>query len=98
MNIKQHIQSKLTEIIAKLYGIDNVNLDVQKNKTEFDGDFTIVIFPLVKLAKKSPDIIGNELGNEVKAQIDFIENVSVVKGFLNLKIKDQVFADQLSEI
>ena len=57
MNIKQHIQSKLTEIIAKLYGIDNVNLDVQKNKTEFDGDFTIVIFPLVKLAKKIPDII-----------------------------------------
>jgi len=98
MNIKQNIQSKISEIIAKLYGIDGVTLEVQKNKTEFEGDFTIVIFPLVKQAKKSPDVIGNELGEEVKNQIDFVENFNVVKGFLNLKIKDQLFAEQLSEI
>ena len=98
MNIKQHIQSKITEITAQLYGIESVNLDVQKNKTEFEGDFTIVIFPLVKLAKKSPDIIGNELGTEIQNQVDFIDSYNVVKGFLNLKIKDQVFAAQLSEI
>ncbi len=98
MNIKQNIQSKITEIIAQLYGIEGVTLEVQKNKTEFEGDFTIVIFPLVKLAKKSPDVIGNELGEEVKNQIDFVENFNVVKGFLNLKIKDQLFAEQLSEI
>ncbi len=98
MNIKQYIQSKITEIISQLYGIEGVTLEVQKNKTEFEGDFTIVIFPLVKQAKKSPDVIGNELGEEVKNQIDFIENFNVVKGFLNLKIKDQLFAEQLSEI
>lgn len=98
MNIKQNIQSKITEIISKLYGIESVTLEVQKNKTEFEGDFTIVIFPLVKQAKKSPDVIGNELGEEVKNQIDFVENFNVVKGFLNLKIKDQLFAEQLSEI
>lgn len=98
MNIKQNIQSKITEIIVQLYGIEGVTLEVQKNKTEFEGDFTIVIFPLVKQAKKSPDIIGNELGEEVKKQIDFVENFNVVKGFLNLKIKDQLFAEQLSEI
>ncbi|MBN9338034.1 MAG: arginine--tRNA ligase [Chryseobacterium sp.] len=98
MNIKQNIQSKITKIIAQLYGIEGVTLEVQKNKTEFEGDFTIVIFPLVKQAKKSPDVIGNELGEEVKNQIDFVENFNVVKGFLNLKIKDQLFAEQLSEI
>jgi len=98
MNIKQNIQSKITEIITKLYGIEGVTLEVQKNKTEFEGDFTIVIFPLVKQAKKSPDVIGNELGEEVKNQIDFVESFNVVKGFLNLKIKDQLFAEQLSEI
>ncbi|SHK02886.1 arginine--tRNA ligase [Epilithonimonas mollis] len=98
MNIKQYIQSKITEIISQLYGIEGVTLEVQKNKTEFEGDFTIVIFPLVKQAKKSPDVIGTELGEEVKNQIDFVENFNVVKGFLNLKIKDQLFAEQLSEI
>jgi len=98
MNIKQNIQSKITEIIAQLYGIEGVTLEVQKNKTEFEGDFTIVIFPLVKQAKKSPDVIGTELGEEMKNQIDFVENFNVVKGFLNLKIKDRLFAEQLSEI
>lgn len=98
MNIIQHIQSKISEIIPKLYGVDGVNLDVQKNKTEFEGDFTIVIFPLVKLAKKSPDAIGNELGEAIKNEIDFIESFNIVKGFLNLKLKDVVFANQLSEL
>ena len=98
MNIIQHIQSKISEIIPKLYNVEGVNLDVQKNKTEFEGDFTIVIFPLVKLAKKSPDAIGNELGEAIKNEIDFIESFSIVKGFLNLKLKDEVFANQLSEL
>ncbi len=98
MNIIQHIQSKISEIIPKLYDMDGVTLDVQKNKTEFEGDFTIVIFPLVKLAKKSPDAIGNELGEAIKNEINFIENFNVVKGFLNLKLRDQVFVEQLSDL
>ncbi|MCD9854834.1 arginine--tRNA ligase [Epilithonimonas sp. JDS] len=98
MNIIQHIQSKISDIIPKLYNVEGVNLDVQKNKTEFEGDFTIVIFPLVKLAKKSPDAIGNELGEAIKNEIDFIDSFNVVKGFLNLKLKDVVFANQLSEL
>lgn len=98
MNIIQHIQSKISEIIPKLYDVEGVNLDVQKNKTEFEGDFTIVIFPLIKLAKKSPDAIGNELGEAIKNEIDFIESFNIVKGFLNLKLKDVVFANQLSEL
>jgi arginyl-tRNA synthetase len=98
MNIIQHIQSKISEIVPKLYDAEGVNLDVQKNKTEFEGDFTIVIFPLVKLARKSPDTIGSELGEAIKNEIDFIESFNVVKGFLNLKLKDVVFANQLSDL
>lgn len=97
MTIKQHIQSKISEIVSKLYGIENVTLEVQKNKTEFEGDFTIVIFPLVKQAKKSPDVLGNELGEEIKNQIEFIENFGIVKGFLNLKVKDSAFLQEFSE-
>lgn len=74
-----------------------MTLEVQKNKTEFEGDFTIVIFPLVKLAKKSPDVLGNELGEEIKNQIEFIENFGIVKGFLNLKVKDSAFLQEFSE-
>lgn len=77
--------------------IENLTLEVQQNKTDFEGDFTVVIFPLVKLAKKSPDVLGNELGEELIKQ-GTIENFNVVKGFLNLSINNGAFVQNFKEI
>ena len=98
MNIKDLIQNKISEIIRSTYQLNDVTLEVQQNKTEFEGDFTVVTFPLVKLAKKSPDIIANELGTSLTVQSDFVESFNVVKGFLNLKIKDSFFVDNFNTI
>ena len=104
MNIKEIIQNKLAEIIQTVFQIDDVNqrnnltLDVQQNKTEFEGDFTIVTFPLVKILKKNPDAIAIELGEAFTTQSDFVESYTVVKGFLNLKIKNNFFLDNLKSI
>lgn len=97
MDIKQHIQNAISEILKNNYQIENLTLEVQQNKTDFEGDFTVVIFPLVKLAKKSPDVLGNELGEELKKQ-GAIENFNVVKGFLNLSINDGAFVQNFKEI
>lgn len=97
MDIKQHIQNSISEILKNNYQIENLTLEVQQNKTDFEGDFTVVIFPLVKLAKKSPDILGNELGEELKKQ-GAIENFNVVKGFLNLTINNSAFVQNFKEI
>ncbi len=97
MDIKQHIQNSISEILKNNYQIENLTLEVQQNKTDFEGDFTIVIFPLVKLAKKSPDVLGNELGEELKKQ-GAIENFNVVKGFLNLSINNEAFVQNFKEI
>ena len=97
MDIKQHIQNSISEILKNNYQIENLTLEVQQNKTDFDGDFTVVIFPLVKLAKKSPDVLGNELGEELKKQ-GAIENFNVVKGFLNLSINNEAFVQNFKEI
>ena len=98
MNIKDLIQNKISEIIRSTYQLNDVTLEVQQNKTEFEGDFTVVTFPLVKLAKKSPDIIANELGTSLTVQSDFVESFNVVKGFLNLKVKDSFFVDNFNTI
>ena len=85
MNIKDIIESKVSEIIQSLYQINDVNqtnnihLEVQQNKTGFEGDFTIVTFPLVKILKKSPDLIAVELGDALSTQSDFVESYKVVK-------------------
>ena len=97
MDIKQHIQNSISEILKNNYQIENLTLEVQQNKTDFEGDFTVVIFPLVKLAKKSPDVLGNELGEELKNQ-GAIENYNVVKGFLNLTINNLAFVQNFKEI
>lgn len=97
MDIKQHIQNSISEILKNNYQIENLTLEVQQNKTDFEGDFTVVIFPLVKLAKKSPDVLGNELGEELKKQ-GAIENFNVVKGFLNLSMNNEAFVQNFKEI
>ena len=97
MDIKQHIQNSISEILKNNYQIENLTLEVQQNKTDFEGDFTVVIFPLVKLAKKSPDVLGNELGEELKKQ-GAIENFNVVKGFLNLSINNEAFVQNFKGI
>lgn len=98
MNIKTALESKISEIIASVYQVKEVNLEVQQNKSEFEGDFTIVTFPLVKLIKKAPDVIANELGTALTVQSDFINGYNVVKGFLNVSIKDNFFLQNLQAV
>lgn len=98
MNIKELIQHKISEIIQSSYQIEGITLEVQQNKTDFEGDFTIVTFPLVKILKKSPDLIASELGNDLINQSDFVESYNIVKGFLNISIKNNFFVDNLISI
>ncbi|MDT9654524.1 hypothetical protein, partial [Klebsiella pneumoniae] len=80
MNIKDIIEQKLSEVILNVYQLKDIKLEVQENKTEFDGDFTIVTFPLVKQLKKNPESIGVELGEALTEQTDIFESFNVVKG------------------
>ena len=104
MNTKEIIEDKIAEVIKSVFQIDDVNqrnsvkLEVQQNKTGFEGDFTVVTFPLVKILKKSPDLIAMELGDALSTQADFVENFNVVKGFLNLKIKNRFFLDNFNTV
>jgi arginyl-tRNA synthetase len=98
MNIKNIIEEKLSEIILNVYQLKGINLEIQENKTEFEGDFTIVTFPLVKQLKKNPESIGVELGEALTEQTDLLESFNVVKGFLNVKIKNHFFIDNFSSV
>ncbi len=98
MDIKDKIQQKLAEIVHTVYQLVEAPLEVQQNKTGFDGDFTVVTFPLVKMLRKSPDVIAMELGDTFMTMSDFTESYHVVKGFLNLKIKNKFFLDHFREV
>lgn len=93
MNIKKNIQEQISKVIENLFQMQGVALEVQENKTDFEGDFTVVIFPLVKQLKKSPDALGTEIGEELKKSVSFVEGFNVVKGFLNLSVKSELFLE-----
>ena len=98
MNIKYSIEEKLSEVILNVFQLKDIKLEIQENKTEFEGDFTIVTFPLVKELKKKPELIATELGEGLTAQTDLFESFNVVKGFLNVKVKNEFFLNQLTSI
>lgn len=98
--IEQILANALKEVLNQLYNID-IQIDkssIQKTKKEFEGDFTIVVFPYVKAARKAPDVVANEIGNALIQQLSqftttegiqgSIIKFNVVKGFLNFSISD----------
>ncbi len=73
-----------------LYGEEPAENQIvfQKTRTEFEGDRTIVVFPFVKIVRKSPEVIADEIGNRMLHSVDIVERFNVVKGFLNILISD----------
>ena len=88
--IDKDLQIAVSEALKSLYNIDVATESVvlQKTKKEFDGDYTIVVFPFVKQARKSPEAVANELGAAVKASLPQVADFNVIKGFLNFSICD----------
>jgi len=82
MNIQQSIQ----QVVSELYGseIQSSQIQLQKTKKEFKGHFTFVVFPLLKLSRKSPEQTAQEIGERLLKGVPGIAAYQVVKGFLNL--------------
>ena len=89
--LEEILRRLFVDAFTKLYGqeppVQMVNF--QKTRPEFEGDMTIVVFPFVKMAKKSPEIIADEIGKEMLGNSEIISKYNVVKGFLNLLVSDQ---------
>ncbi len=90
-HIKEQIKESVAKIISTKYEIDVTAADILLNltKKEFEGDYTIVIFPYVKRLKMSPAILGAELGQAIVDEMDQISGYNVVAGFVNLSISDK---------
>lgn len=91
MNIEQRLQQSVAAAVAKLYGQEVAPESIQVNLTRKDqnGDYTVVVFPLLKVSKKSPDVTGQELGAEIISAVPDVASFEAVKGFLNLTLSPE---------
>lgn len=100
MQLESILTQGVIETIQQLYSqtVTAENVQFQKTKKEFDGDITLVVFPFVKIAKKSPEQTAEEIGNTLKINFPIIKSFNVIKGFLNLSIDTAYWLNELEEI
>ena len=99
MNAENFVLQAVTASVEALYGaVDKSQLQLQKTRKEFEGDFTLVTFPLLKLSRKSPEATANEIGEHIVANTPQISSFNVIKGFLNLVLAPAFWAECFKEI
>ncbi len=91
MRITEIIVKGVIEAVKELYGADITPADVTMNVTrkEFEGDYTVVTFPLARIARKKPQDIAQDIGNWLVGHVEQIGSFNVIQGFLNLSIAEQ---------
>ena len=100
MNIEALISKAAGEAVKALYGMEASEkmLQLQKTRSEFEGNLTLVVFPFVKAARKSPEQTAQEIGEYLVNNCSAVEKFNVVKGFLNLCIGDGAWLELLKAV
>ena len=98
MILEHQIKKSVLLIVKELYLAD-LTIDIaqiQKTRKEFEGDFTLVVFPFVRYSKKTPDITAQEIGEKLLEYLPIIHSYNVIKGFLNLSLHQNVWLDYMN--
>ena len=100
MNIEITLAQSVAAAVKELYGadFDTQKIQLQKTRKEFEGDFTLVVFPFLSLSKKRPEETAQEIGEFLKNSLAIIQSFNVVKGFLNLAIAPGYWVELLKHI
>ena len=95
MDIENILKKKVKEYLLFKYSISNDLIEISKTRKEFQGHYTIVLFPLLPILKKPPIEIGNEIGLFLQEKEKYIQEFNVIQGFLNLTFSDRFLTDLL---
>ena len=91
MTISQILTPAIEKAIQALFDLAIDKVEFQATRKEFEGDITMVIFPLLKVIKSNPVTLGNQIGNYLIENTDEVAGFNVVSGFLNIVIADQYY-------
>ncbi|MBO5611469.1 MAG: arginine--tRNA ligase [Prevotella sp.] len=100
MNIENQITSAAVKAVKELYGqeVSEKMISVQKTRSDFEGNLTIVVFPLLKMSRKKPEDTAQEIGEYLKNNCEAVADYNVVKGFLNIVVSPAAWISLLNDI
>ncbi len=98
-HIETYIAQAVRGAVESLYGpLADEQLQIQKTRREFEGDYTFVVFPLLRRSRKSPEATATEIGEYLQAHVSEIRSFNVIKGFLNLTLDGSFWRERFAEI
>jgi arginyl-tRNA synthetase len=98
INAQQILHSTVQQALSQIYNLNNPIISFQKTRKEFEGDFTLVTFPYTKETKKSPEELGQELGEFLVKNNDQVSAFNVVKGFLNISLSNKFWLSYFQSV
>ena len=95
MTVVQILENEIKKAINELYDFEpnEKQIQVQKTRKEIKGDYTINVFPLLKISKKSPEDTAKEIAEKIKEKTGLVADYNIIKGFLNVEIKPEFWAE-----
>lgn len=98
MSLQSIIKPQVISAVNAIYGVEIEQVEFQSTRPEFEGDITVVVFPLLRYVKGNPAVIGEQIGEYLKTNVDEVVGYNVIKGFLNLVISDTYYLDFLQNL
>lgn len=98
MTLHHTLTTHIQKAVEELFNISIEKVEFQATRKEFEGDITMVVFPLVKALKGNPVEIGNQIGNYLVANVNEVSKFNVVGGFLNIVISDAFYVEFFNSI
>ncbi|MCG2459863.1 arginine--tRNA ligase [Flavobacteriaceae bacterium F89] len=93
MQIQDTLLTHIKTAVAALYGVELDTVEFQPTRKDFEGDITVVVFPMLRIIKGNPAQIGEQIGQYLMGSVENIVGFNVVKGFLNLVVSDTYYLD-----
>ena len=93
MAIQTILETKVKEAVSTIFKVDLPTVEFQPTRKDFEGDVTVVVFPMLRFVKGNPVQIGEQIGAYLEKEVDAVTGFNVIKGFLNIVIADSFYLD-----
>jgi arginyl-tRNA synthetase len=98
MKLQETLDLHVKSAVKSLFKAELETVEFQATRKEFAGDITVVVFPMLRVVKGNPAIIGEQVGQYLQDNVDLVKGFNVVKGFLNIEIDDSYYVDFFNSI
>lgn len=98
LNIQNLLETKVKEAVKSIFQVDLPSVEFQPTRKDFEGDITVVVFPMLRHIKGNPVQIGNQIGAYLEKEVEEVSCFNVIKGFLNLVISEAFYLDFFNSI